>query len=249
MSVYKISEMTWNEFDERRKTIHTVIIPSGAIESYGPHLPLGTDIKVAEKLAELVAEKTGAFVAPSLSVGDSKSISMFPGTLCVRPESFKEYLRDMIDSLRKWGIQNFLFINGHAGNVPMISQLSNEYMLSDSNLRLAQIDWWRYAQTNSASILENSGYMAHGHASECGTSVMMYLFPQCVRSEKLSCAQPKVVNAKRFPGIIRYTPFCEFSDAGMIGDALSSSAEKGEKIVLACVEKIIAYMQADFTKF
>lgn len=247
--VYKIADMTWNEFDERRKTVHTVIVPMGAVECYGPHLPLGTDTKVAERLAELVAEQTGAFIAPTLPVGDSTSISMFPGTLVARPESFKAYLRDMIDALLKWGVHNFLFINGHAGNVPMVSQLGSDYLLRDDTLRFAQIDWWRYAQVNSTGILENSGYMAHGHASECGTSVMLYLFPQCVRTDKLQCERPKVVNGQRFPNVLRATPFCEFTDTGMIGDATAASAEKGEKIVTACVEKIIAYMQADFTDF
>lgn len=247
--ICKIEEMTWNEFDERRRAVHTVILPMGAVECYGPHLPMSTDTKVAERITELVAEQTGAFVGPTLSVGDSTSISMFPGTLYVRPESFKAYLRDVIDSLLKWGIRNFLFVNGHAGNVPMVSQLSNDYLLRDSALRFAQIDWWRYAQSNSAGVLENSGYMAHGHASECGTSVMLYLFPQCVRTDKLKCELPKVVNGKRFPNVMRATPFCEFTDAGMIGDATASSAEKGEKIVKDCVEKIIAYMRADFSDF
>ncbi|HWP51913.1 MAG TPA: creatininase family protein, partial [Clostridia bacterium] len=89
MSVYEISEMTWNEFHERCKKTHTVILPMGAIECYGPHLPMSTDTKVAQKVAELVANQTGAFIGPTLSVGDSVSLAMFPGTLCVRPESFK----------------------------------------------------------------------------------------------------------------------------------------------------------------
>ena len=249
MSVYKISEMTWNEFDERRKGIHTVILPMGAIECYGPHLPMSTDTKAAERVAEFVAEQTGAFIGPTLSVGDSVSLSMFPGTLCVRPESFKEYLRDVIDSLLKWGLHNFLFINGHAGNVPMVSQLGNDYLLRDNSLRFAQIDWWRYAQANCGTILKNNGYMAHGHASECGTSVMMYLYPESVRTDKLLCSYPKVVNAKRYPNVMRYTPFNEFSDEGMIGDATLASAEKGKKIVDDCVEKIIEFIRSDFTDF
>lgn len=249
MQTNLISEMTWQEFDERRKSVHTVILPMGAVEGYGPHLPLGSDTKVAEAIAARVAERTGAFLGPTLPVGDSRSISMFPGTLVVRPESFKEYLRDLLDSLLGWGIRNFLFLNGHAGNVPMVTQLSNEYLYQNRELRFAQIDWWRYASANSSGVFDNQGYMAQGHASECGTSVMLYLYPECVRTDKLQCVLPKVVNSKRFPGVNRYTMFDEFSDLCTIGDATAATAEKGRQVVERCVDSIAAYMHKDFTEF
>lgn len=243
---YLIEEMTWQEFDRRRQEIHTVILPMGAVECYGPHLPMSSDTKVARAIAGLVAQRTGALVAPAITVGDSASISVFPGTLCVRPESFKEYLRDLIQSLLKWGMRNFLFLNGHAGNVPMITQLSNQFLLQDRTLRFAQIDWWRYAAAKSGDIFEGKGYMAQGHASECGTSVMLYLFPESVRMDKICCALPQVVNGKRFPAVNRPTLFDEFSPVGMIGDATKASAEKGRQLVTRCVDDIVAYMQADF---
>ncbi|MCD8220644.1 MAG: creatininase family protein [Clostridiales bacterium] len=243
---YKISEMTWMEFREKAGTVHTVILPTGATEAYGPHLPLGTDGKVAEAVALLVAERTGAFVGPLLPVGDSLSLSQFPGTLCVRPESFKEYLRDIMDSLYGWGMKNFLFINGHAGNTPMIAQLGTEYVMKDSSVRVAQIDWWRYVQPYSREILDHTGYMAQGHASECGTSIMKYLFPESVREDKIQRYEPKVVNGKRFPNINRYTPFAEFSDLATIGDGTAASSDKGKAIVMECVDRIVEYMEKDF---
>ena len=243
---YKISEMTWEEFDTCRKTVHTVILPTGAMESYGPHLPLATDSIVAEEIAVRVAKKTGAVVAPLLPVGDSLSLSEFPGTLCVRPESFKEYLRGVVESLLRWDFRNFLFINGHAGNVAMIQQLSAEMQMADSSLQFSQIDWWRYAQRNGKGIFDTENYMSYGHASECGTSVMLYLRPDLVRMDKIRCEVPKVSNAERFPGVMRTTPFSEFSDRSMIGDATKADASKGKKLVDKCVEQIAAYMKKDF---
>lgn len=241
--------MTFREFDRRRVECHTVILPAGAVEGYGPHLPLGSDTIVAEEISRLVAERTGAMIGPTLSVGDSRSLSAFAGTVCVRPESFKEYLRDILDSLLGWGMRNFLFINGHAGNVPMIGQLSHEYLHKNPELRFAQIDWWRYAERNSSGLMSCQGYMSQGHASECGTSVMMYLHPEYVRRDKLQCSVPKVVNGKRFPGVNRYTMFHEFSDDCMIGDATAATAEKGRQIVERCVEGIVQYMKQDFQDF
>lgn len=249
MDEYRIDRLTWQEFDRRRQKVHTVVLPMGATEGYGPHLPLGSDTLAAQAVARLVCERTGAFLGPALPVGDSCSISMFPGTLTVRPESFKEYLRDILDSLMGWGMRNFLFLNGHAGNVPMAAQLSQEYLAKDPGLRFAQIDWWRYAAANSVGIFDNQGYMAQGHASECGTSVMLYLCPELVRRDKLQRAEPKVVNSKRFPNIARYTPFNEFSDLCTIGDATAATAEKGQQVVERCTDGIVAYMNQDFHPF
>lgn len=70
-----VRDMSWTEFDQRRKETKTVILPAGAVEVYGPHLPMGSDIIVSRKIAEQVAEKTGALVGPSLEVGQSYDLT------------------------------------------------------------------------------------------------------------------------------------------------------------------------------
>ena len=84
-----IKYMSSSEFDEKRKTCDTVIIPVGATEVYGPHLPMGSDILVAQAVAEKVADQVNAMIGPSLEVGESYSLSKYPGTLYLRPETWK----------------------------------------------------------------------------------------------------------------------------------------------------------------
>ena len=83
-----IKYMSSSEFDEKRKTCDTVIIPVGATEVYGPHLPMGSDILVAQAVAEKVADQVNAMIGPSLEVGESYSLSKYPGTLYLRPETW-----------------------------------------------------------------------------------------------------------------------------------------------------------------
>ena len=85
---YWIREMSWVEFDERRKETKTVIIPTGACEIYGPHLPMGSDGFAAEAAAEEVARRTGALIAPMTEVSDSSSLKDFVGTLSMSKELF-----------------------------------------------------------------------------------------------------------------------------------------------------------------
>ena len=241
-----IKEMSWTEFRDRKATCDTVIIPGGAIEVYGPHLPLGTDSLVSWKMCELLAERTGAMIGPTIEAGESDVLFNFPGTVRIRPHTYELVMRDIIESMIKWGFKNFLFLNMHAGNVPIITQLCREYQRS-AGIKCAQIDWWRFTQPNTKDICEYSGWMAHGHASECGTSLMLYLWPELVDETKFDCVKldPKF---SRYPDIITYDPFENKTSSGILGDATAASREKGEKIVNACLDRMEQFMKEYFTE-
>ncbi len=148
-----MKEMSWTEFAERKLSCDTVIIPGGAIEVYGPQLPLGSDSIVSKAICEMVAEKTNAMIGPFIEVGESAALYGFPGTIKIMPQTYYLMMRDVMESLIHWGFKNFMFINMHAGNVPIIGQLCREYQRS-SGIKCAQIDWWRFTQPNSVGICE-----------------------------------------------------------------------------------------------
>ena len=122
-----MKEMTSAELAEAIKNgTDTVIIPGGAYEVYGPQLPLGSDTIVSLAVCERVAAKTNAIIGPCFEVGESASLYQFPGTIKIMPDTYYRVMEDIIDSLAHWGFKNFMFINMHAGNVPIISQLARE---------------------------------------------------------------------------------------------------------------------------
>jgi creatinine amidohydrolase len=237
--------MSWTVFDQRRRETDLVIIPTGAIEVYGPHLPLGTDTIVAEEISRLVAQKVDAIIGPTIEAGDSTSLNIFPGTLTIKPENFKAYLRDICESFIKWGFRYFLFLNTHLGNVSPINQISED-LQQIYGVKCAQIDWWRFVQPQGEGILTYSGYMAHGHASECGTSIMLYLRPELVDTKKIGKTIPKNDYYNIFPDIIKYPRLDFITDSGMIGDATAATAEKGKLIVEKCVNRIIQFINTSF---
>lgn len=79
--VYRMDQMSWSEFDQRRKETDTIIVPTGACEIYGPHLPMGADAIAAMAISERVAERTGALIAPMIPIGESNSLTCYPGTI------------------------------------------------------------------------------------------------------------------------------------------------------------------------
>ena len=240
-----IKLMSTSEFAERKKTCDTVIIPVGATEGYGPHLPMGSDILVAQKIAELVAERVNAMIGPSLEVGESYSLSRFPGTMCMSAQTWTMAFHDIIESLVKWGFKYFMVINGHAGNVPLIGHVARA-MQDQYNIKCAQIDWWRFTQAKGVGILDNTGWMAHGHASECGTSVMLHLFPEYVEKSKIDKAGPARKEYLRDNDIVTYVPFIQTAPGALLGDATVGTAEKGKQIVDKCVDRIVEYMKDEF---
>ena len=238
--------MSSSEFDEMRKSCDTVIIPVGATEVYGPHMPLGSDIIAAEGVARLVADRVNAVIGPSIEVGESYSLSLYPGTMYLKPETFSAVVSDYMDSLLQWGFKNFMFINGHVGNVPLIGHICRP-LERKHGIKTAQVDWWRFTQEKAVGICQYTGWMAHGHASECGTSVMLYLHPEYVNFAKARKVMPKEgEDYNKYQDFIDYTVFNETTECGILGDATVATAEKGKAIVDKCVERITEYMQSRF---
>lgn len=238
MKTNLLKNLSWTEFEKRMDYTKLAIIPSGAFEVYGPHLPLGTDTLVSCKIAEIVANNVTAIIGPTLEVGDSATLDEFPGTITIKPESFKNYMWDTLKSLEKWGFKDFLFINTHVGNVPIINQLSAD-LQRNSEIRCAQVDYWRFLKNFDEGIIE-TGPLAHAHASEAGTSVMLYLYPELCDTVKAVNEPPNYTD--EFPDIIQYHKLTKITKSGTIGDAQVGTREKGEKIVQKSVDRILNFL-------
>lgn len=238
-----IRKMSGKQYIERLKEDPVVIIPTGACEIYGPQLPMGTDLIVAKKVAELVAEKTGALIAPTIEAGESSALEAFPCTFPMPRKILEDYLEFLVGKLIQDGVKKFVFITGHAGNVDTVSYIGKKY-LGRHDIKLVQVDWWRFTNANSGDIFQFSGQMAHGHASECGTSVMMYLFPELVDHSELTRIEPSAADG--YGDFIGFGRFTDRTPNGTIGDATVATAEKGEKIVTKCVDRIVSYIHDKF---
>ena len=150
----RLKNLSWKQFKELDKE-KPVIIPTGAIEVYGPHLPMGGDAIVADKVADMVGEKLDLLVTPTIEMGDSLSLLTpeFPGTMVIKPEHFKGYLEDVCLSLIRWDFKKLFFLNTHVSNVFMITQLGWE--LEDKyQIRCASMDWWRFIQPYCEVVCE-----------------------------------------------------------------------------------------------
>lgn len=230
-----ISEMTGKQYLARVKEVPTVIIPTGACEIYGQHLPLGSDILVAKKVVEMLAGQTGALIAPVIECGESASLKAFPCTFPMPGEVLTGYVKFLIEKFIADGVKNFIFLTGHAGNVPIIDYAIKTHVRED--LKFCQFDWWRMTNALSGDIFDFPG----GHAAECGTSIMMYLYPELVDMDSYEGSAP---HRNPYPEFTDYAPFTEKTSNGCIGFADHAVPEKGKEIIDACVGKMMEYLKA-----
>lgn len=221
-----------------------VVIPSGAVEIYGPHLPLGSDSIVAQAIARAVAVELDAQCAPLIPVGYSGDLMGYPGTLTVPPEAFKAYLTGVVESFMAWGYRDFLFVNTHAGNVEIIHQIADR-LTRKLECRCLSIDWWRFSAAVGEDLWE-SGELAVGHAAELGTSVLLHLAPELVHREREVDFAPDGPIGTR--GVEDYLDFSEITPTGVLGQASLGSAEKGKAVVERSVQRIVELAQNTFAK-
>lgn len=230
--------LNWVDYEERQRQTDLVLVPFGAIEVYGPHLPMGADGIATTALCERIAERIPALIAPLIPVGYSKSLAEFPGTLSVRPSSLIEYARDVAESFIGWGCRRVLWVNGHAGNVPYLNELSNQ-LEDEHGVRCAQIDWWRFIQP-LVEDLAISDILPHGHASEFGTSIMLHLVPDHVKMDRAV----RTVNQTpdQWPDFLRTRSYRAMSSSGVLGDGTLGTPEKGEETMRRATERAIAFI-------
>ena len=110
------AELTSPEAADLVTRVNAVIIPVGAVEQHGPHLPLAVDTIIARAVAEAVSAETGIPVTPALSFGVSASHGNFAGTLAVQPETMIALVTDLFESLYASGVRQFVTVSGHIWN-------------------------------------------------------------------------------------------------------------------------------------
>ena len=138
-----IRDRSWSEFAERSKTAKTIILPSGACEVYGPHNPLGADILVAKKMSEMLAERVNGIVGPCLEVGQSKSLTSFPGTIAISAETLKAVYSEIIAEFVRLGFKSFFIVNNHLHNTQPLNEVLEDARIK-FGIKYAQVGVWQY---------------------------------------------------------------------------------------------------------
>lgn len=190
-----------------------VVVPLGATEQHGRHLPFDTDTAVAAELSRrLVARRPDFVLAPALAFGASGEHEGFPGTLSIGHEALELVLVELGRSAARWA-SRLLIVNGHGGNVAPLA---------------AAVDRLRCEGRDAASW---SAVWADGdaHAGRTETSLMLALRPSAVRLDA-AAPGPTTPLSVLMPQL-RASGVAAVSESGVLGDPAGASAEEGERLL------------------
>lgn len=242
---YRLQHLTWQQFDQLRSTMRVALIPIGATEQHGPHLHVGTDARIAERLAEEIAARAEglAVMAPPVMVGYSPHHMTFPGTITARESTLRALLDDIVDSLVRHGVRRFLIVNAHGGNIAFLPA-----WLSDVQRRAGVLaafaHWSLLGRDVVADIAVSETY---GHACEVETSLALALAPDLVEVDRLQPVSPVVPAAHplikgqaipdRTVGVFLSRDFDQITENGALGMPARASVEDGERLREAVVAR------------
>nr|WP_040369205.1 creatininase family protein [Caldibacillus debilis] len=219
---------------EKIEEVKIAILPIGAVEAHGPHLPLATDNILAERLSERLAEKVGAFVLPTLPYGQVWSLRDFPGSITVSNESLIRFLVDIGSSLYNQGFRIWAMVNAHLGNQTALKEAAR--ILYDRHPDF-KIFYFFYPGMNTVAkgIRETEAvHSTYFHACELETSIMLYLAEEFTDMEKAIRDIPQIPEEADYTP----TPWQEFTKTAVLGDATLATKEKGEVIVETALERM-----------
>lgn len=170
-----------------------VVLPIGAVEQHGPHLPSGTDgmivAAVTSAAARLAAERAArdVVVAPTVPFGASDHHFPFGATLSLTSETATSVLVDLLRSVGRSGASRVLIVNGHGGNRGPCHSAAH---VASTRFRLhaAYVDYWALAPA------DESGPPVPGHAGCFETSLVQHLRPELVGTPPARPAQPAIAD-------------------------------------------------------
>lgn len=223
----------------------TAILPLGAIEQHGPHLPLSVDSDHADALAMRVARRLGdALVLPTIRVGYSPHHLGFAGTLSVRASTLEAVCLDYCSGLASHGFDRVVLFSAHIGNYPIMREFEQRLIEALSpDLQVIVFGEGHLILQAWRAVSPAQAELTGGHADVAETSVMLALHPDKIRPERAAAGYMGPVD-----DALLQRAFVEgiqsISPNGVLGDPGGMSEEIGFSALDAVTDLIVNYAQS-----
>lgn len=221
----------------------TLLVPLGATEQHGPHLPIGTDTAIAVALAETAARRVpGAVVAPALAYGSSGEHQGFAGTLSIGAAATELVLVELGRSATET-FDRILFVNAHGGNVAPVAAAVGRLRAEGRDVRSWSPRFGGDAhagrtETSLILALEASDSPDRGRPSSSAGSPGSPAGRGCLAEAGNTAPLAELIDDLRAGGVRAVAP------NGVLGDPAGASAEEGRALLGAAVDDLRAALAA-----
>lgn len=209
-----------------------IVLPLGAIEQHGPHLPFDTDLVVADAVArsavDRVAGDVDAWLLPAMAITKSDEHAWAPGTMWLSATTMLAVLDDIGRCVADTPAERLVFLNGHGGNSALVG-VANRQLRRKYGLMTFLAHPSVPADQGGGSAADELGMGVHGGQDE--TSIMLHLAPHLVDMSAAERRVPEHLAAHRhvrFGGAVGFGWLSnDFADDGVIGDPTGATPEQG----------------------
>jgi len=252
---YRYEKLTWPEINDAVEMGKVCIVPCGAVEQHGPHLPLDVDLicptGIANGAGQAIPDKV--LVLPIVAYGYTGHVMDFPGTINSHYEHFMAYVLDVAKSLAYHGFKKIMLLNGHGSNMPNLDLVARRACL-ETDAECVRTGWWQLLNVDKEFMprwRESKFPGGCALAGELETSLYLYLDGDNVRKDKIKNG---VISFNEEDSPFNYVDLMEqgpatvvswtssYSDSGVLGEAELASEEKGREAYEEAVKQLVRFV-------
>lgn len=252
---YRYEKLTWPEINDAVDLGKVCIVPCGAVEQHGHHLPLDVDLVcptgIAKGAGQLIPDKL--LVLPIVAYGYTGHVIDFPGTINSHYTHFMEHVLDITKSLAYHGFKKIMLLNGHGSNMPNLDLVARRTCL-ETDAECVRTGWWQLLSVDKEFMprwRESKFPGGCAHAGELETSLYMYLDGDNVRMDKIKNG---TISFNEEDSPFHYVDLLEqgpatvvswtssYSETGVLGEAELASAEKGKQAYDEAVKQLVRFV-------
>jgi creatinine amidohydrolase len=252
---WRYEKLTWPEINDAVDMGKVCIVPCGAVEQHGPHLPLDVDLVcptgIARGAAQPMADKV--LVLPIVAYGYTGHVMDFPGTINNDFEHFMHHVLDITKSLAYHGFKKIILLNGHGSNWPNLDLVARRTNL-ETDAECVPICWWQLLSVDKDFMKgwrQSKFPGGCAHACELETSLYLYLDGDNVRKDLIKSGDISFNNdGSPFNWVDLFSAgpatciswTSSYSDTGVLGEAELATAEKGKRAYEEAVKQLCRFI-------
>jgi creatinine amidohydrolase len=222
-----------------------LLLPTGAVEQHGPHLPVGTDAFIPEAIVNAAAEQADNVLAlPTLPYGYSPHHGGVPGTITLSSKTYLGLFEDILSSLVDDGFERIAVVNGHGGNRALLKTAVSDFRAA-TGVSVAVISYWDLI-AEEIETERDSEPGGVSHAGELETALLLYLREDLVNGERADFVRDDLDSLGRTDlfgtGAVYYPRhFDDATQTGVSGHPSAADPETGERLFKAAVAELITF--------
>ena len=230
--------LSWTQIAELPDKANTVIVlPAGAIEQHGAHLPCAVDSIISQGVIghalALLPDEVPAFALAPITYGKSDEHLHFPGTMTLEGTTLLNMVTEIGESVYRSGFRKLLIVNAHGGQPQVMDMAARELRLRHGDYVVVPHFTWRVASVVN-SFLSDKERRLSMHAGHAETAILMALAPDTVHMQHAETNYPpefpcKTLSADGRPAAAWTAR--DFGPSGVIGDPLPATKEQGQAIL------------------